>query len=189
MAGDKRVSHYRKATFILSVCCGLLLIANLYLLLSADSSPSQIPSAKVDYDILNQIAGNFRKDATEPEGIDPLAQNIMLLTKFTMDMERSAGYTSDVEFMLDHACIMLLGDMQTKDRQAFVKENCDTLAPLYSNIFDAGRTNRQAKYSLAVQELYEFLGQNIPEGRFGQLEYTPERPVWREAPIIKVKGR
>lgn len=143
MAGGEQVNHYRKATFILPVGCTLLLISNLYLLRSADPSPSQVPSATVDYGILNQIAGNFRKYAIGPEGIDRLAENIMLLTKFTTDMERSGGLSSDVEFMLYHVCISLLYDMQTKDGQAFVRENCDTLATLYYNIYDARRSNRQ----------------------------------------------
>src|SRR5690606_10382236 len=108
MAGGEQVNHYRKATFILSVGCTLLLISNLYLLRSADPAPTQVPAATVDYGILHQSAGNLRKYASGPEGIDRLAENSMLLTRFITDMQRSGGLSSDVEFMLYHVCISLL---------------------------------------------------------------------------------
>lgn len=61
---------------------------------------------------------------------------------------------------------MLLHTMQTKDGQVFVKENSDTLATLYANIYEARRTKEHEQYSLEVRKLYEILTRGYPEGRW-----------------------
>lgn len=165
MARDnKGINWYKKITFILSLVCTLLLFSTLFLLFSADISPKNVAPVNVNYDNINEIALNFKKYAIHPEGIDRLSQNIMLLTKLTTEIELSQDYSS--EFMLYYTSLMLLHTMHTKNGQVFVKENSNTLATLYANIYEARRTKEQEQYSLEVRKLYEFLTRGYPEGRW-----------------------
>lgn len=164
MTGDNQgITRYKKITVILSLICTGFLFSTIFLWLSADSPSTHVAPVNVNYDNINEIALNFKKYAIGPEGIDRLSQNIMLLTKLATEIELSDDYSS--EFMLYHSSMILLHTMQTRDGQAFVKENSDTLATLYANIYEARRTKDQEQYSLEVRRIYKFLTRGHPEGR------------------------